>query len=322
MERLWPQAERREMGMLSKTLSLGTFLLTVALAASPAAGADQPPGTTALDDVRVERISSDRLSLDVVILPQMTPEHFLLRDTALQNSLNDLHKGDRLSVLVTTDNSQTILQTMSVKVVSVGVRYRALVLLGAALAFWLVCFLLSGFHPHRLIVGEDGRYSNSKFQTVLWFGVVIIAYLATLWLRARELGGDFLGGVNMPQNLLLLSGMSALTFTAAKGITVSKLQNAVAAGVTGAKPSSTTRSFWSDLTYNDTNQFDLGDFQMVCITFLAVGMFLALVFHFLGSLEARTIVSLPDVDTTILASFGLGQGAYLTKKAIGNVGEA
>jgi len=29
---------------------------------------------------------------------------------------------------------------------------------------------------------------------------------------------------------------------------------------------------------------------------------------------------LPDVDTTILATFGLGQGAYLTKKAVGEVG--
>ena len=29
---------------------------------------------------------------------------------------------------------------------------------------------------------------------------------------------------------------------------------------------------------------------------------------------------MPDVDTTILATFGLGQGAYLTKKAVGAVG--
>jgi Cu/Ag efflux protein CusF len=307
--------------MLNKTLSLGGIILTVVLAAAPAARADQPPGTTTFDDVRVESVSSDRLSVDVVVLPQMTPEHFLVRDTALQDSLKDLHTGDRLSVLVVTDNGQTTLETMSVKVIAVGVRYRVLVLFGAAFAFWLVCFLLSGFHPQRLIMGEDGRFSNSKFQTVIWFGIVIISYLATLWLRARELGGDMLGGVNIPQNLFLLSGMSALTFTAAKGITVTKIQNAVAAGVANSKSSATSASFWSDLTSNDSNQFDLGDFQMLAMTFLAVGVFAALVFHFLGSLEARTIVYLPDVDTTILASFGLGQGAYLTKKAVGNVGD-
>jgi hypothetical protein len=292
------------------------------LTAAPAARADQPLGTTTFDNVRVESVASDRLSVDVVVLPPMTPEHFLVRDTALQDSLKDLHKGDHLSVLVVTDSGGTTLQTMSVKVVSVGVRYRALVLFGAAFAFWLVCFLLSGFHPQKLIMGEDGRFSNSKFQTVLWFGVLVVAYLATLWLRARELGGDMLGGVNIPQNLFLLSGMSAVTFTAAKGITVSKIQSAVASGVINSKPPATKASFWSDLTSNDSNLFDLGDFQMLIMTFLAVGTFLALVFHFLGSLEARTIVYLPDVDTTILASFGLGHGAYLTKKAVGNVGDS
>ena len=40
------------------------------------------------------------------------------------------------------------------------------------LFFWLVCFLLSGFHPQRLIMGEDRRFRNSKFQTVLWFAVL------------------------------------------------------------------------------------------------------------------------------------------------------
>ncbi len=307
--------------MLCKTLNLGTIILAAVLAAAPAARADQPQGTTTFDDVRVKSIASDWLSVDVLVLPQMTPQHFLVRDTALQGYLKDLHEGDRLSAVVVTDGGQAILQAMSVKVISVGVRYRVLVLFGAAFVFWLVCFLLSGFHLQKLIIGEDGRFSNSKFQTVLWFGILIVSYLAALCLRALELGGDMLGGVNIPQNLFLLSGMSAVTFTAAKGITVSKIQSAVAAGVANSKPRAASSHFWSDLTSNDSNLFDLGDFQMLIMTFLAAGTFLALVFHFLGSLEARTIVYLPDVDTTILASFGLGHGAYLTKKAVGNLGD-
>jgi hypothetical protein len=50
-------------------------------------------------------------------------------------------------------------------------------------------------------------------------------------------------------------------------------------------------------------------------------MYLVLVLHFLGSLELRATITLPDVDSTVLAVFGLGQGAYLTKKAVGNVGD-
>jgi hypothetical protein len=61
---------------------------------------------------------------------------------------------------------------------------------------------------------------------------------------------------------------------------------------------------------------------MVVITLLAIGTYLALIFNFLGSTELLKTVDLPNVDTTILAAFGLGQGAYLTKKAAGTVGSA
>ena len=308
--------------MLQRTPRLGIFTLSIVLAAAAAARADQPAATTTFNQVRVVAVANDQLSIDVFVLPKMTPQHFLVRDTALQNNVKGLHKGDRLTAVVSADNNQWVLQAMAYNIISVGKGFRVVVMAGAILVFWLVCFLFSGFHPGKLIVGEDGRFSNSKFQTALWFGVLISAYLATLWLRVHELGGDMLAGINIPQNLLLLSGISAITYTAAKGITVSKMQNAAAAGIVNAKPWAAVARFWADLTCNDSNQFDLGDFQMLVMTFLAVGTFLALVFHFLGSLEARTIVDLPDVDTTILASFGLGHGAYLTKKAVGGIGES
>jgi len=74
------------------------------------------------------------------------------------------------------------------------------------------------------------------------------------------------------------------------------------------------------LVQNDYGRFDFGDFQMLIVTFLAVVMYLMLIFHFLGYIAKVDTVTLPDVDTTILSAFGIGQGAYLTKKAAGNVG--
>ena len=275
------------MFMISRWPNFLILILTAMALAAPAARADESAATTKYEDVRVESIAGDGLSMDGVVLPQMTVTHFLVGDVALQDRLKLLHNGDHVAVLAATDNGQVTLRTLSAKVVAVGVRYRVLVLIGSIFAFWVVCFLLSGFHPEKLIMGEDGRFSNSKFQTVLWFGVVVVSYLATFWMRARILGGDMLGGINIPQNLFLLSGMSALTFTAAKGITVAKIQSAAAAGVVNVKPFATAARFWSDLTSNDSNQFDLGDFQMLAMTFL-----------------------------------GLGHGAYLTKKAVGTVGNA
>jgi hypothetical protein len=81
-------------------------------------------------------------------------------------------------------------------------------------------------------------------------------------------------------------------------------------------------SFFNDLVKNDQGGVDFGDFQMLMVTILAVGMYLTLIFHFLGSVEFLKTVSLPDVDTTVLAGFGLGQGAYLAKKAGGDVGKS
>ena len=64
----------------------------------------------------------------------------------------------------------------------------------------------------------------------------------------------------------------------------------------------------------------MADFQMVIITFLAVGCYLVRIFGFLGVVELHASISLPDVDTTILAVFGLGQGAYLSKKYVSDAG--
>jgi len=47
-------------------------------------------------------------------------------------------------------------------------------------------------------------------------------------------------------------------------------------------------------------------------------VYLALVFKFLGSIELLRVVTLPDVDTTILATFGLGKGAYFAKRYAGD----
>jgi hypothetical protein len=228
-------------------------------------------------------------------------------------------------------------------------------LCGLRADLFLLYWLLSGLHPLNLIVGEDGRYSNSKFQIAVWFAVLITSYIATLWLRSSHLGWDYWGGINIPQNLLLISGMSAFTFSAAKGITTSKVADAKLKGNPDRKNSANaTPSLLQNLTHNDAPppaatvpaaivqgppavapvaivpvlapaatqpRLDLGDFQMVAITLLAVSVYVVLIFHFMAVLAKSAVITLPDVDTTILATFGLGHGAYLAKKAASNVGE-
>jgi hypothetical protein len=214
---------------------------------------------------------------------------------------------------------------------------------GAFITF-LLYYLISGLHPLRLIVGEDNRYSNSKFQVALWFFVLIATYIATFGLRAFA---GVIGQIGIPEHLLLLSGMSAFTYAAAKGITTSKVNDAQARGIADPKKAAASPSLLRNLTHDDgvapaaaapagpgaplhllhagkLPSPDLGDAQMVIVTLLAVAVYSYVVLHFMGmpdKLYAAT-ANLPDVDSTILSVFGLGQGAYITKKAVGNVGQS
>ena len=60
---------------------------------------------------------------------------------------------------------------------------------------------------------------------------------------------------------------------------------------------------------------DLGDFQMILISSVATLIFAAASWEFLTMVDIVRATTLPDVDTALLGSFGIGQGAYLIKKA-------
>jgi len=287
-------------------------------AASPLA---QPRVTW--QDARIQSISTDKLSLEAQVCsgghPTGTKLTFAAQSAEMQSALKTgFAEGDRvaLSFDIEKDNPDTcVLQSIQVVQYHVTAAARVTTLIIVALmllvAYWL---LLAGNFP-SLILGADNRYSNSKFQMVVWFSILMITYVSVLWLRGTCGGPDFAGGVNIPQHLLILSGLSALTFATAKGITVSKVKAGNAKVTNTGAP-----SFPADLFNDDAGNVDLADFQTVVITILAVAAYLVQTYGFLDLVELHKTVTLLDVDTTILAVFGLGHGAYLAKKQIGDGG--
>jgi len=175
--------------------------------------------------------------------------------------------------------------------------------------------------PQQLAIGLDNRYSNSQTQLVAWTLALTVVYLATIFLRIFVLGPDYVGGVGITANLAALSGLSALSFGGAKTITVAKLDKQALEGGPSTKTRAERPDLLRDLFTNDKGVADLGDFQMIAITVLAVVIFLVTAFHWLHLLTLSPSVTLPDVDTSLLAGFGIGQGAYLAKKAAGRVEE-
>jgi hypothetical protein len=311
------------------------FVCLVVMGLSVVAWADQS-GTEQRGHVLVQAVASDQTSIDVSICPttDCTRTHLVVADGVVKDQLKQFHKGDHINVVYSTDKSPSTLKSVAADTWQPTLFSQTWVLLASTGACLLLYCLLCGFKPLRLIVGEDNRYSNSKFQIAVWFFAVITTYVATLSLRVLWAGWDFIGGINIPQNLLLISGMSVLTFGGAKAITTSKSDEERATGNNDPKNSANaTPNLLRDLTHNDGKaavgnqpavpaRLDFGDFQMLIVTLIALATYIVLVFNFLGTIEYSKIISLPDVDTTLLAAFGLGHGAYLTKKAVGTIGSA
>jgi hypothetical protein len=239
-----------------------------------------------------------------------------------KEQLKAFHVGDRIQLDITKPDAGATLQKFYGAVsVDVSRWSRVLVLAISVLAIYLLAALVTRGHPLIFIVGMDNRYSNSKAQIALWFLLLISSYVAAMVLRVWYAGWDFLGAVNIPENLLLLSGLSALTYGGAKAITTSKVDAAPPANpLAPTKTVAQSPSFLKDLCQNDAGNFDFGDFQMLVVVCLAVVTYLLLFFHFFETVTFVKSITLPDVDTTILSVVGLGQGAYLAKKAGGDLG--
>jgi len=366
---------RKLLALSGSTLLLGVILLPTLCHADGFANPDLKPSMSPLKNARVDGINADDGTLSVTDCAQLksnpnsrplcqgTAFNLTVKDAALKTKLTQFHLGDHIRVAF---DSTSVVQDIDGAAYSyVSAKYRFSMLLVCFLVPLAIATLMTWGHPFKLIVGLDNRYSNSKLQAALWFWVMLATYLDMLYFRISVAGLDFLGGINIPQNLLLLSGMSAITFTGAKAITTAKVNSAnvnavnavnaaaapannlaaaaavaavdrgadVAVVVPAAATASNTpvqdpkkglgegeESFWRDIVQNDLGNFDFGDFQMVIVTMLAIVTYVLAVHHYVGAISLTASTSLPDVDTTILSAFGLGQGAYLAKKAAGNIG--
>lgn len=271
----------------------------------------------------IENISTDKSSFQAVCLQGEKPisTNIMVKAPELQSVLKGFEKGDHIVLEYKQENGQNILQSLLVETKKLDWWWTLLALILSMFLLWSIGKIILMWGGERkgwldLINGLDNRYSSSKTQITLWFFILISSYIATNVVRSMYGGGlDFVGGVTIPQNLLLLSGLSAFTFVAAKGITQSKVDEAKE-GDSGkqGKSYNPDRPRFANLLQNDKGDVDLGNFQMIIVTGLAIVFYSIQVISFLSIVELHHTVSLPDLDTTILSVFGLGQGSYLVKK--------
>jgi hypothetical protein len=163
-----------------------------------------------------------------------------------------------------------------------------------------------------LFVGQDNRYSDSKFQMMIWIFTALFSYV-TLFFQ-RYFGSTdlmtFSSVINIPENLGILMGISAGSFVGAKAITSSQVASGVAAKVRADKPS------LLDLITDDNKVIDLGDLQMFSWTLIGALIYLLNFYQMWLYLDPSVEVSLPAVDSSLLVLTGVSQAAYIGKKLV------
>jgi len=228
----------------------------------------------------------------------------------LRVAVSALRPGDRLAASAVPE-AEKQLESVRPLTIAATMTYRISGLIWAVLTVPCIAVLLRISSGRDMLLGPTARYSNSATQIFLWFSVVIGAYLVLWAVRWQMGGGEFLGGISIPANLLLLSGMSGFTFAGAKWIDASP-----AAKVRASAPDARPKRSLSNLVEDRQRNADIADLLMLVVTLVAVFTYLVQYFYYLAAPAFLATVSLPDVDSTLLALFGLGQGTYLTRKVV------
>jgi hypothetical protein len=161
---------------------------------------------------------------DVVRLTETGQLAYEVPEGALRDRLKEIGVGSTVVLAGATNGDHSTLSQIEVPRIEVDATARFWAMAVTTVAFFIFASLALGRAPFGIFLGTDNRYSSSKFQAALWFGALITTYLVTLFFRWTQAG--LVGGVSIPTNLLLMSGLSMLTFAGAKAIKQNQVGNA------------------------------------------------------------------------------------------------
>jgi hypothetical protein len=336
-------------GLAFLLVPAGRAFAATAAAASPA----EPCHVTAVNAATIECGSGGRIKL-------------LINDQADKDALARITPG---SILDPVDRSVPLApQDLKIAHASDSVGQIVVALAIGAVAALVYAWLVTGTAtvPGRrprilaLVIGQDGRYSNSKLQAAGWMAVLLIAYVGTCWLRWRAgMSWDDATNVGLSDNLLAMAGLSAAAAAGAKLVTGTKTANAetaprqaaaasqsppaqAAAGqpppaqdpAAGQAPPAQAAAgqpvlpiktmgkpnLRHDLFKNDKGEWDVGDAQMVLVAAASILLFAWNVWGTWSSLSLAGHVDLPHPTDALTFAFGGSLGGYLAKKIGGTVG--
>lgn len=176
------------------------------------------------------------------------------------------------------------------------------------IVLWLVCGATYAWNPWRLVEGFDRSTSTSKAQFFFWTIAGLFGYTAFFlaWMHQKLIlpPGVVPSFPAMAPWLISAVGLSGTTAVAAKGITSGYVS-------TGRIKKTSTDQPKGGLLLDDTGFPELVKIQLMAWTAIAIGVFLS---KLALQIHQGDFSTFPDVDGTLLALLGIGQGSYVGKK--------
>jgi hypothetical protein len=178
----------------------------------------------------------------------------------------------------------------------------------ALILFWVFSLIVTKGNPWpwALAISENPegprKLSASKFQALVWTLTTLFAYGSVFGARLLALQpGEALPELpNIPLNLLVLMGLSAVTAAGSKGVSISYKSQGRIPDKSGG------------LTTNPKGEGDLIKTQMLVWTIVAAGIYLLNVRH---SISNGSYI-MPDVEGALLVLMGVSQGTYIGNKLV------
>jgi hypothetical protein len=165
--------------------------------------------------------------------------------------------------------------------------------------------------PWALARGKNDVISTSLLQLLIFTAVTVFAYVTAVAARLLDplLDGAASSLPQIPLNLMILMGLSVVTATGSKGLTISYIEQ------NRLNPNRDE----SSLATNREGETDLTKAQMLIWTLIAAVIYLAQLVRYISLREYAAEglqPALPDIDGTLLVLMGVSQGGYLAGKVV------
>jgi hypothetical protein len=198
---------------------------TTAAPTPPGTASPPKPEETVQRPAKIAWMKSDGSQISI----DKTNETIDVTDAVFRDRLKEMGIGSTISMKVVTTGDKRTLQTLEVPSIDSPVPMRIVMIVGTLAVLFLLAGLAWGwisreknqgqgdrFRPLDTFLGKDSLYSSSKFQAAVWFALLIATYVPAFLLRWLNAG--IFGGLSIPSNLFMMSGLSVVTFAGAKAM--------------------------------------------------------------------------------------------------------